>query len=80
MSVRNMNGDPSIWETLGWADLSSQEKEMWTALGWSQQVWDTQENVPATAAMEWKNLNDSQQSAAEALGFTKELWDGYEDQ
>ena len=80
MSVRDMNGDPSIWETLSWSDLSSEERELWTELGWSQKVWDTQKNIPATAAMEWKNLNGSQVNAAQGLGFTEELWDGYEDQ
>ncbi len=80
MSVRDMNGDPSIWEDLAWEDLSDEEQEMWTALGWSPHVWDTQRNVPATATMEWKNLNITQRNAAEALGFDEELWDGYEDQ
>ena len=34
MEVRDMKGNPGIWEKLSWADLSSKEKELWMLLGW----------------------------------------------
>jgi len=34
IQVRDMRGNPGIWEKLSWADLSSKEKELWTLLGW----------------------------------------------
>ncbi|MBI3395894.1 MAG: hypothetical protein HY042_08675 [Spirochaetia bacterium] len=80
MSVRDMNGDPAVWEALVWADMNPHEQALWTELGWTPKVWDTQVNVPATASMEWKNLTREQQRAASDLGFTEEVWDGFEDQ
>lgn len=80
MAVRNMNGDPSVWEGLYWADLSEEEQGFWETLGWTAQVWDSQKNVPASASKAWDTLNISEQKAAAGLGFTREIWDGFEDQ
>jgi hypothetical protein len=30
MDVRDMKGNPGIWEKLSWADMSGKEKELWT--------------------------------------------------
>lgn len=80
MSVRDMKGNPAMWEEFYWEDLSSEERDLWTALGWNERIWNSEINVPATADMEWKDLTDSQRKAAQGLGFTEELWNGYEDQ
>lgn len=80
MSVRDMNGNPAVWEGLYWSDMSPEERELWTVLGWNEQIWDTQINVPATADMEWRALTDAQRKAASGLGWTEEMWNGFEDQ
>lgn len=46
MDVRDMQGNPGIWEELSWADLSSREKELWTILGWRQDKWDGNKRHP----------------------------------
>ncbi len=79
MEVRDMKGNPGIWEKLLWADLSSKEKELWTLLGWRQEEWDRNE-APPSAAKEWKDLNYKEQYAAKGLGFTEDLWNGFEDE
>lgn len=80
MAVRNMNGNPMVWEDCYWADLSDEEKDLWAALGWNEKVWDSQENVPASASTTWERLSSREQKAAAALGFSQTVWDSFEDQ
>ena len=79
MNVRDMKGNPEIWEKLSWADLSSEEKELWTVLGWQKALWDRNEAPPSTDKM-WKDLSYQEQSAAMSLGFTEDIWDNFEDE
>ena len=79
MSVRDMQGNPGIWEELSWADMSGDEKRCWTILGWQQNKWDRNDS-PASANMAWKDLTPQEQGAAANLGFTEDIWDNFEDQ
>jgi hypothetical protein len=79
MNVRDMKGNPGIWERLSWSDLSNDEKELWTLLGWRQDKWDRNE-APASADKVWKDLSFQEKDAAINLGFSEELWDGFEDE
>ena len=79
MSVRDMQGDPGIWETLSWRDLSGQEQELWTLLGWQQDQWD-RNDAPASSNKVWNDLNQQERSAALNLGFSEEIWNNVEDE
>ena len=79
MDVRDMKGDPGIWEKLKWADMSSKEQELWTLLGWQPDKWDKNE-APASTNKAWKDLTSQEQNAATGLGFTQDIWDNFEDQ
>jgi len=79
MNVRDMNGNPGVWEQLSWADLSSKEKELWTLLGWQQDKWDRNE-APSSANKVWNDLNHQEQSAAMSLGFSEDIWNSVEDE
>lgn len=79
MDVRDMKGDPGIWEKLSWADMSSKEQELWSVLGWKQEKWDRNE-APASTNKVWKDLNLQEQVAAMHLGFTEDVWNNFEDQ
>jgi len=79
MNVRDMKGNPGIWEKLSWADLSSEEKELWTILGWRHDTWDRNE-APASTDKVWKDLNYQEQIAALNLGFSEDIWNGFEDE
>lgn len=48
MDIRDMKGNPGIWEKLSWADLSDTEKELWTRLGWQEDKWDRNEAPAST--------------------------------
>jgi hypothetical protein len=79
MNVRDMKGNPGIWEKLSWADLSSKEKDLWTDLGWREEKWDINE-APASTNTEWRYLSYKEQNAAASLGFTENIWNNFEDE
>ena len=77
--VREMNGNPGIWEGLSWEDMTSREQELWSVLGWRQYTWNRNE-PPASSDKAWSDLSFAEQQAATGLGFTQDLWDNFEDQ
>jgi len=79
MQVRDMKGNPSIWEELSWSDLSSREKELWGMLGWSESAWDGN-RAPPSSDKEWSALSTPEQVAAMSLGFTEQSWNDTEDE
>ncbi|HNR90322.1 MAG TPA: hypothetical protein PKM65_18440 [Spirochaetota bacterium] len=79
MEVRDMNGNPGMWEELSWEDLNDTEKELWSALGWSEELWDGN-TAPESTDKEWDDLSDSERNAAMGLGFTEEIWNNFEDE
>ncbi len=79
MSVRQMNGNPGIWEKLSWGDMSDDEQEAWSALGWHEERWDNND-PPESADKEWSELSHKELMAANRLGFTERLWNETEDQ
>lgn len=79
MSIRKMNGDPSMWEELYWKDLSEEERKCWTDLGWKEKTWDNEVNIPESVEKDWKDLSEKESAAAKKLGFTEDLWNDYED-
>lgn len=79
MEVRDMKGNPEIWEKLVWEDMSSREQELWSVLGWRQYTWN-RNDAPASADKVWSDLSYEERRAATDLGFTQEIWDNFEDE
>ncbi len=79
MEVRDMKGNPGIWEKLSWNELSTKEQEFWSDLGWRKEDWDRNE-APESTDKEWKQLSDKEQNAARGLGFTEDIWNNFEDE
>lgn len=79
MGVRDMKGNPSMWERLAWEELSREEKEHWSILGWQQETWNRNEAPPSTSK-EWKDLSYAERYAATNLGFTENIWNNFEDE
>jgi len=79
MGVRDMQGNPGIWEQLGWDDMNGTEQQLWSALGWNQERWDSN-NAPPSADKEWSELSQQEQYAARGLGFSEQLWNETDDQ
>lgn len=78
MSVRDMNGNPGIWEKLSWEDMSTTEQELWSVLGWRQEKWN-RNDPPPSSDKAWGDLSHAEQQAASGLGFTQDIWDNFED-
>jgi len=79
MEVRDMKGNPGIWEKLSWNELSTKEQEFWSDLGWLKEDWD-RNKAPESTDKEWKQLSDKEQNAARGLGFTEDIWNNFEDE
>ncbi len=79
MTVRDIKGNPGIWEELSWADLSSKEKELWAVLGWQEYKWDGNQ-APASSDKDWNDLNLLEQTAAMNLGFSEDSWNSTDDE
>jgi len=77
--VRDMKGNPEVWEKLAWEDMSNKEQELWSVLGWRQYTWNRNE-APASTDKVWNDLGYDEQRAATSLGFTKDIWDNFEDE
>lgn len=66
-----------VWDELDWSQMSDAERRQWTALGWSQARWDTDNDAayPASWSKDWDELNVNERAAAWALGYTPRTWD-----
>lgn len=67
------SNDP--WDKYWWKDLKDDQKEAATALGWDQNMWDTNGGPPDTEAMGFHDLSHEQRKAAELFGYHPKLWD-----
>lgn len=79
MQVRDMHGNPGIWEKLAWEDMNRTEQQLWSKLGWRGEMWN-RNSPPPSSNKSWSDLNALEQNAALGLGFTQSLWDNFEDQ
>lgn len=74
--IRVPEGDiEEFWNGFDWADLTPAEQEAWSALGWDEESWDEETNIPASEEATWDELTEDEQAAAESLGYNQENWD-----
>jgi hypothetical protein len=62
------------WNTVSWRDMTSAERQAWTALGWTPQRWESNA-APASSSKGWNELTASEQSSARQLGYVPHSWD-----
>ncbi|KAL7562238.1 hypothetical protein ACA910_004045 [Epithemia clementina (nom. ined.)] len=65
--------DFPIYEEHKWKELPQEAKEAAMVLGFSQQMWDRNEE-PHTSNKDWRRLTSEEKSAAAVLGYNKERW------
>jgi hypothetical protein len=65
------------WNNVEWKDLSQAERWAWMALGWTQQIWDSDApNARAsTDSKAWIELSPNERYAAQSLGYNQYNWD-----
>lgn len=56
-----------------WRDMDKETQTMWTALGWTESLWDD-DGKANTEEMDWADLFPSQRKAAEHLGYSRRQW------
>eukprot|EP00747_Dinoflagellata_sp_TGD_P218338 gnl/TRDRNA2_/TRDRNA2_90611_c0_seq1.p1 gnl/TRDRNA2_/TRDRNA2_90611_c0~~gnl/TRDRNA2_/TRDRNA2_90611_c0_seq1.p1 ORF type:complete len:295 (-),score=38.43 gnl/TRDRNA2_/TRDRNA2_90611_c0_seq1:118-1002(-) len=57
-----------------WSELTKEQCAAAKVLGYTQQAWDNDEQVPVDAK-DWVELTPAEQKAAKVLGYTQDLWD-----
>ena len=62
-----------------WDELPDTAKKAAEVLGYTKEVWDTDDTVPttwhATCEKEWNELSLEEQVAATTLGYNQQIWD-----
>jgi hypothetical protein len=73
--IRKPKGDiDDFWDEFDWDELSMGEQKAFVALGWDQEKWDDDGDIPA-ADKDWDELTPKQQAALKALGYDETYWD-----
>jgi hypothetical protein len=64
-------------QQLDWAQMTSADQQLWSALGWTQARWDSDKpsQAPASESKSWSELSDTERRAASQLGFNWRNWD-----
>ena len=64
------------WEQLDWSEMSGNEQQLWSRLGWTQVSWDSDNaKSPATESKDWDELSSAEKGAASQLGFNTANWE-----
>jgi hypothetical protein len=73
--VRKPKGDiDDFWDEFDWEELSPGEQKLFAALGWDEESWDDDGDVPSSDK-DWEELSPKEQAALTALGYDEEYWD-----
>jgi hypothetical protein len=64
------------WEQLDWSEMSGNEQQLWSRLGWTQVSWDSDNaKSPASESKDWDELSSAEKGAASQLGFNEANWE-----
>jgi hypothetical protein len=64
------------WNGVEWQAMSDQQKTAWQALGWTEQIWESDTPAePASNSKAWAELSENEQAAARLLGYKAKTWD-----
>eukprot|EP00548_Thalassiothrix_antarctica_P000848 CAMPEP_0194146088 /NCGR_PEP_ID=MMETSP0152-20130528/19560_1 /TAXON_ID=1049557 /ORGANISM="Thalassiothrix antarctica, Strain L6-D1" /LENGTH=70 /DNA_ID=CAMNT_0038846509 /DNA_START=61 /DNA_END=273 /DNA_ORIENTATION=- len=63
------------YEDHDWEELEDEVKAAAEVLGYTQEMWDNDEEPEDIEDEDWDDLDKKQQEAAKVLGYTKEGWD-----
>jgi hypothetical protein len=72
--------DLCFWENLGWDELQPGEQTAWAKLGWTAEMWESEEEsaIPPYEFKDWDELNQVEQHALMDLGYTAETWESFD--
>jgi len=64
------------WEQYDWDELPEEVQQAYTTLGWTEELWKSNESPESTVASFWDELTPEQQQAVDVLGYSQGMWDG----
>lgn len=62
------------YDDYDWEELPAEAKAAAAVLGFTQKLWD-EDDEPDACDEYWKDLTPAQQQAATVLGYNKKSWD-----
>ena len=75
-AIRAPEGEvDAFWDGFKWAELNAAEQAALGALGWTDNSWDNDVDVPASEDKKWDELSDDEKAAAGSLGYDEAAWD-----
>jgi hypothetical protein len=65
------------WGQLGWSELTTAQRALWSRLGWNQARWDSDnpKMAPSSDSKSWADLSAGEKNAATQLGFNSGNWE-----
>jgi len=62
------------WDDYDWRELNDAEKAAWSTLGWTAQLWDSEDGEAWSDGVGWRRLSATEQEAAMSLGYSTDTW------
>jgi len=73
-NIVEQNGGNITYDEYDWRDLPLKIQESAILLGYTDEMWDNDEE-PTSSCKDWKELTTDEQGAAHRLGFNRRKWD-----
>jgi len=61
-----------------WEELDDAAMDAAKVLGYTQEMWDNDEEPEEIEDADWDDLTEEQKKAATVLGYNKKMWDSAE--
>jgi hypothetical protein len=65
----------AFWDDQEWTEMSKAEQDLWTFVGYPEDVWNGDEKNPPEEDMYWKQLDPEKRKVLVRMGYTKSFWD-----
>ena len=62
------------WEDYTWKSLPFNIRQHWEVLGWDEDSWGGESDVPLSESKVWDELTALERTAAFSLGYTSDTW------
>eukprot|EP00980_Cylindrotheca_fusiformis_P016392 scaffold4887_cov118-Cylindrotheca_fusiformis.AAC.2 len=74
-----VSAEPHLFEDYDWLDLPQHIQNSFRALGYTQEIWDSDRD-PESCDKVFRKLSPEEQAAARNIGYDSDLWDNEDDE
>lgn len=64
----------AFWDNKEWTELTKAEQDIWTFVGYNEDVWNGDAKNPPEEDLYWQQLDPAKRKALEKMGYTKSFW------